>query len=55
MAAQGSGGGDLVAHADDLGVIGSDAFKLYNGFRSDGDHARAATFAGADGGQLHQW
>ncbi|WP_438293611.1 hypothetical protein [Streptomyces sp. HUAS TT7] len=46
-AAQGSGGGDLVAHADDLGVIGSDAYKLYDGFRRDGDHARAATFEAA--------
>ncbi|MFD7166593.1 hypothetical protein [Streptomyces violascens] len=46
-AAQGPGGGDLVAHADDLGVIGSDAYKLYDGFRRDGDHARAATFEAA--------
>ncbi|MFF4187774.1 hypothetical protein ACFYZ9_31740 [Streptomyces sp. NPDC001691] len=46
-AARGPGGGDLVAHADDLGVIGADAYKLYEGFRRDGDHARAATFEAA--------
>ncbi|MCT9087313.1 hypothetical protein N4G70_00340 [Streptomyces sp. ASQP_92] len=45
--AHGADGGDLVAHADDLGVIGSDAYKLYDGFRRDGDHARAATFEAA--------
>ncbi|MEU9196314.1 hypothetical protein [Streptomyces hundungensis] len=45
--APGANGGDLVAHADDLGLIGSDAYKLYDGFRRDGDHARAATFEAA--------
>ncbi|MFE4863130.1 hypothetical protein [Streptomyces sp. NPDC056670] len=45
--AQGAGGADLVAHADDLGVVGSDAYRLYEGFRRDGDHARAATFEAA--------
>ncbi|MFG3285716.1 hypothetical protein [Streptomyces sp. NPDC048111] len=45
--AGGAGGADLVAHADDLGVVGSDAYRLHEAFRRDGDHARAATFEAA--------
>ncbi|MEV6724108.1 hypothetical protein AB0M94_24620 [Streptomyces xanthochromogenes] len=45
--AQGRGGSDLVAHADDLGVVGGDAHKLYDALRVDGDHARQSTFEAA--------
>ena len=41
------GGGDLVAHADDLGLVGGDAYKLYDALRVDGDHARQSTFEAA--------
>ncbi|MER0446046.1 hypothetical protein ABR738_16010 [Streptomyces sp. Edi4] len=40
-------GGDLVAHADDLGVVGGDAYKLYEALRTDGDRARQSTFEAA--------
>ncbi|WP_331445496.1 hypothetical protein [Streptomyces xanthochromogenes] len=47
VGAQGRGGSDLVAHADDLGVVGGDAHKLYDALRVDGDHARQSTFEAA--------
>ncbi|MFI1400839.1 hypothetical protein [Streptomyces sp. NPDC020681] len=39
----GGGGTDLTVSRDDLGAIGSDAYKLYNRLADDGDHARQTT------------
>ncbi|MEU8965361.1 hypothetical protein AB0C89_27125 [Streptomyces sp. NPDC048491] len=47
VGARGPGGSDLVAHTDDLGVVGGDAHKLYDALRVDGDHARQSTFEAA--------
>ncbi|MFD9793297.1 hypothetical protein ACFWXK_20375 [Streptomyces sp. NPDC059070] len=45
----GSGGGpaDLSVRRDDLGVVGGDAFKLHDGLKRDGNHARESTGAAA--------
>ncbi|MFJ3924943.1 hypothetical protein [Streptomyces sp. NPDC090022] len=45
----GSGGkADLKIEDDHIGAIGSEAFKLHNRLQTDGDHARVATFEGAN-------
>ncbi|MEU4348768.1 hypothetical protein [Streptomyces sp. NPDC023838] len=38
---------DLSVRRDDLGVVGGDAFKLHDGLRRDGNHARESTGAAA--------
>ncbi|MEU1074988.1 MULTISPECIES: hypothetical protein [unclassified Streptomyces] len=40
-------GADLSVRRDDLGVVGGDAFKLHDGLKRDGNHARESTGAAA--------
>ncbi|WP_329399293.1 hypothetical protein [Streptomyces melanogenes] len=43
----GPGAADLSVRRDDLGVVGGDAFKLHDGLKRDGNHARESTGAAA--------
>ncbi|WNE99230.1 hypothetical protein PS467_29815 [Streptomyces luomodiensis] len=38
-----AGKADLSVHADDLGAIGHEAYKLYNRVKADGDQARVSS------------
>ncbi|MFJ9817999.1 hypothetical protein ACIRU3_22605 [Streptomyces sp. NPDC101151] len=48
----GGGGGDLVAHQDDLGAVGHEAFVLYDGLHTGADIAAAGDGQGSDGSTM---